>query len=85
MATVVAERGGGAFLLIALNDETGQVYDVGEKLLYPPQSLAALANRGYWTDAARAYDADALIRTASALQPEDPPATTPLHRPAPAR
>jgi hypothetical protein len=84
MATVIAERGGGRYLLIGLDDSTGQVLDTQDNLLYPAQSIAALASRGYWTDPAQPYDADALVRNASALQPSGPPATVSQPPPAPA-
>jgi hypothetical protein len=62
---VIAQQGPNRFL-IEHPDGTGQIADTSERRLYPPQSVASIAARGYWepTTSVDLDDVLALVRPA---------------------
>lgn len=48
-AKVIATRGPGMYL-IRNDDGSGQIADTERGILFPPQSVASIAARGYWEE-----------------------------------
>jgi hypothetical protein len=71
---IIAQRDEGARLLLAedLEADVGQVWVRETNELFPPHSVAAITKFGYWEPYASDEDADAIIRSASALQTTGP-------------